>query len=78
MPRRGGKVDAFSLVADGLSRRQVPYRVVGTWKGALLRREDARVQDGKLRLEFPGLKTDAAIKSPARVPPVNLFREGGD
>jgi hypothetical protein len=58
-----GKVDAFALVAEGL--RDGTYRIEWweTWKGALERHEEARVQDGKLRLELPGLKTDVAIKA---------------
>ena len=58
-----GKVDAFALVAEGL--RDGEYRIEWweTWKGTLHRHEEARVQDGKLRLEFPGLKErNIAIK----------------
>jgi hypothetical protein len=58
-----GKVDAFTLVAEGLRDGQYRIEWWETWKGTLQRHEEARVQDGKLRLEFRGLKTDVAIKA---------------
>jgi outer membrane lipoprotein-sorting protein len=57
------KVDDFALAAEGL--RDGTYRIEWweTWKGTLQRQEEVRVRDGKLRLEFRGLKSDTAIKA---------------
>ena len=57
------RVDGFALEAQGLRDGNYHIQWWETWKGALLRQEEARVRDGKLRLEFPGLKTDVAIKA---------------
>jgi hypothetical protein len=57
------RVDGFALEAQGLRDGNYQIQWWETWKGALLRQEEARVRDGKLRLELPGLKTDVAIKA---------------
>ena len=61
----GGKVHpvpAFRLAIEGLPDGDCQLHWWETWKGEPSRREPARVQEGRLTLTVPELKTDVAVK----------------